>query len=74
MLKSSDLSFKVAPSGWKRMYCFSFMQSLHFLVVGLKSGALSITLHFFVFFISVLNDNLYLEYKLIFIPNDSFYS
>ena len=44
VLNISDLLLRVAPSCLNKMQNFSFRQSRHFLVTGLKGGALSITL------------------------------
>ena len=45
VLKISDLWFNEAPSLENMMWYFFFKHSLHFLVVGLKGGALSMMSH-----------------------------
>ena len=43
---NSDLLLRLAPSGWKMMWYFSFKHRLHFLFIGLNFLPLSIILHF----------------------------
>ena len=39
MVKNSDLWFRDASSGWKRMWCFSRIHNLQMLVMGFQGGA-----------------------------------